>query len=136
MTRLYRQAAVIPYRTIEERVEIALVTSTSGKRWVVPKGSIDEGEQPWEAAVREAEEEGGLIGVLEPKALGHYHYTKENGLYRVDVYLMRVTVVLDRWIEERQRRRRWVAVEEAATCLNEDLRQFLQALEGLVQTGP
>src|SRR5438093_837153 len=38
MARLYRQAAVIPFRIRDERVEIALVTTLSGKRWVVPKG--------------------------------------------------------------------------------------------------
>ena len=39
MARLYRQAAVIPFRIRDERLEIALVTTLSGKRWVVPKGS-------------------------------------------------------------------------------------------------
>src|SRR5262249_44075616 len=37
MARLYRQAAMIPIRIRDERVEIALVTTLSGKRWVVPK---------------------------------------------------------------------------------------------------
>ena len=36
MPRVYRQAAVKPYRVHEERVEIALVTSQSGKRLVMP----------------------------------------------------------------------------------------------------
>src|SRR5262252_7494967 len=72
MARLYRQAAVIPIRIRDERVEIALVTTLSGKRWVVPKGSLDEGEQSRDAAIRETEEEAGLIGDVERKPLGHY----------------------------------------------------------------
>ena len=62
MARLSRQAAVIPFRIRDERVEIAIVTTLSGKRWVVPKGSLDEGEQSRDAAIRETEEEAGLIG--------------------------------------------------------------------------
>ena len=31
----------------------ALVTSVGGKRWVLPKGSIDDGEESREAAARE-----------------------------------------------------------------------------------
>jgi phosphohistidine phosphatase len=55
MPRVYRQASVIPYRIHEERVEIALVTSQGGKRWVVPKGSLDDGEDAMDAAIRETE---------------------------------------------------------------------------------
>ena len=44
MARVHRKAAVIPYRIRKERVEVALVTTSSGKGWIVPKGSVDEGE--------------------------------------------------------------------------------------------
>ena len=64
MARVRQQAAVIPYRIRKERVEVALVTTSGGKRWIVPKGSVDDGEHPRDAAIREAEEEAGLIGVV------------------------------------------------------------------------
>ena len=60
MARVYQQAAVIPYRIRKERVEVALVTSSRGKRWILPKGWVDDGERPRDAAIREAEEEAGL----------------------------------------------------------------------------
>ena len=109
VTRLYRQAAVIPFRIRDERLEIALVTTPRGKRWVVPKGSLDEGERARDAAIRETEEEAGLIGDLEPKPLGRYRFTRANERYEVEVYLMRVTLVLDYWLEAGLRRRRWIA---------------------------
>ena len=59
MAGALRQAAVIPYRIRRNRIEVALVTTLSGKRWIVPKGAIDEGERPRDAASREAEEEAG-----------------------------------------------------------------------------
>ena len=85
MARALRQAAVIPYRIRKNRVEIALVTTLSGKRWIVPKGSIDDGERPREAATREAEEEAGLIGVVTPKPLGRYKYDNGDVTCRVHV---------------------------------------------------
>ena len=51
-----QQAAVIPYRIRKARVEVALVTTSRGNGWIVPKGSVDEGEAPRDAARREAEE--------------------------------------------------------------------------------
>ncbi len=132
MARVQRQAAVIPYRIRKERIEIALVTTSTGKGWIVPKGSIDDGERPREAAIREAEEEAGLLGVVPVRPLGRYRHANSNGLYEVDVYLMRVTSVLEHWLEDRLRRRRWMRVDAARACVREELRRFLRAVERTV----
>jgi 8-oxo-dGTP pyrophosphatase MutT (NUDIX family) len=133
MARVHQQAAVIPYRIRKERVEVALVTTSRGKGWVVPKGSVDDGERPREAAIREAEEEAGLLGVVPRKPLGRYLRIKGNRPCQVDVYLMRVTDVLDYWLEDKLRRRRWMRVPAAAACLREELQQFVHAIEGVVE---
>jgi len=135
MARLYRQAAVIPFRIRDKRVEIALVTTLNGKRWGVPKGSLDEGERSQDAAIRETEEEAGLIGDLERKPLGRYHFTRANERYVVEVYLMRVTMVLDYWLEARLRTRRWIAVDKAAALVRAELRPFVHLVERIVQSG-
>ena len=135
MARLYRQAAVIPFRIRDDRIEIALVTTPGGKRWVVPKGSLDEGERSRDAAIRETEEEAGLIGNLERKPLGRYRFTRADELYEVEVYLMRVTVVLDYWLEAGLRRRRWIKVDKAATIVRADLQPFLQVVKRLARSG-
>jgi 8-oxo-dGTP pyrophosphatase MutT (NUDIX family) len=135
MARLYRQAAVIPFRIRDERVEIALVTTLSGKRWVVPKGSLDEGERSRDAAIRETVEEAGLIGDLERKPLGRYHFTRANERYEVEVYLMRVTVVLDDWLEARLRKRRWIAVDKAAALVGTEVQPFVHLVGRLIQSG-
>ena len=129
MPRVHHQAAVVPYRIRKERVEVALVTTSHGKKWIVPKGSVDEGERPRAAAIREAEEEAGLRGVVTRKPIGRYHHVKGNGRRRVDVYLMRVTNVLERWLEDRVRRRRWMRTPEAADCLRQELHRFIHHLE-------
>jgi len=135
MPRQYRQAAVIPLRLRDERVEIALITRLSGKGWGVPKGSLEAGEQSRDAAIRETEEEAGLIGILEPKALGRYHYTRSNEEYVVEVYLMRVTVVLDHWAEAGMRERRWIAIDKAAALLATEVQPFIETVERLIQSG-
>ena len=135
MARLYRQAAVIPFRIRDERVEIALVTTLSGKRWVVPKGSLDEGERSRDAAIRETEEEAGLIGDVERKPLGRYHFTRANERYVVEVYVMRVTMVLDHWLEAGMRKRRWIAIDKAAPIVATELQPFVHLVERLFQSG-
>jgi 8-oxo-dGTP pyrophosphatase MutT (NUDIX family) len=129
-----RKAAVIPYRIHRDRLEVALVTTSRGKGWIVPKGWVDEGERPRDAAIREAEEEAGLRGVVARKPLGRYRHGNRNGACRVDVYLMRVTDVLDHWGEAKFRRRRWMPISDAAACVRDELRQFVHGIEQLVGT--
>jgi 8-oxo-dGTP pyrophosphatase MutT (NUDIX family) len=133
MARVHRKAAVIPYRIRKKRVEVALVTTASGTGWIVPKGSVGEGEHARDAAIREAEEEAGLLGVLPPKPLGCYRHINGEGVCRVDVYLMRVTSVLDHWLEDRLRRRRWMRIPDAAACVRKELRHFVHAIESVVE---
>jgi phosphohistidine phosphatase len=135
MARVYRQAAVIPFRIRDDRVEIALVTTPGGKRWVVPKGSLDDGERSRDAAIRETEEEAGLLGRLKRRSLGRYRFRRDNERYEVEVFLMRVTVVLDYWLEAGQRRRRWIKVDKATTLVRADLQPFLRVVKRLIQSG-
>ena len=128
MARVHHQAAVIPYRIRKERVEVALVTTSTGKGWIVPKGTVDDGERPRDTAIREAEEEAGLRGVVARRPVGRYTHSKGTNLRRVDVYMMRVTSVREHWLEDRFRRRRWMRVPKAAECLREELQPFVYRL--------
>ena len=134
MARVHCQAAVIPYRIRKARVEVALITTSTGKGWILPKGSVDQGERPREAAIREAEEEAGLRGVVARKPVGRYHHAKGDDLRRVDVYIMRVTRELDHWLEEKTRRRRWMRVADAADRLRDELQPLVHGLEAAVET--
>ena len=130
------KAAVIPYRIRKARLEVALVTTSKGKRWSVPKGSIDDGEHPRDAAIREAEEEAGLKGLVARKPLGRYEHVNDRGRFSVAVYVMRVTKVLEHWLEDDIRRRRWMKSEAAAACLREELHPFLHDLERVLELEP
>ena len=66
------QAAAIPVRG----GRVCLVTSSSGNRWVVPKGHFEPDKTAAQIALQEAWEEAGLIGVMRPEPVGSYVYSK------------------------------------------------------------
>ncbi len=120
-----RQAGVIPIRG----GAICLVTSSNGKRWVIPKGLIDPGHTAGEAALQEAWEEAGLVGLLSPEPVGSYLYAKWGGTCHVIVFLMQVTEVADDWPERSVRQRRWVSTADALQLLgDEGLREVIRAV--------
>jgi 8-oxo-dGTP pyrophosphatase MutT (NUDIX family) len=93
----YRPAASIN-GTETASVEIALIATNQGRRWQLPKGRLEPGETPVGAAIREVEEETGLITVYEKflKTVEYRYidtYSKgipELVIKQVDFYLLRV----------------------------------------------
>lgn len=125
MASTVRQAAAIPI--LDGRV--CLVTSRSGRRWVIPKGQIDPGHTAGEAALVEAWEEAGLVGALDREPAGTYHYEKYGLDHHVTVFVMRVTEQKADWPERLDRRREWVAADAAAEWVDDPgLRDLLAAV--------
>jgi len=62
-TRQDRSAGGVAYRFIEAEatLQIALIATHEGKRWQLPKGSREVGESALQTAIREVEEETGLL---------------------------------------------------------------------------
>ena len=119
------QAAALPIRD----GLVCLVTSRGGRRWVIPKGHIEIGHTPEEAAGTEAFEEAGLIGVMNPISIGTYHYEKYHRSHAVSVFIMTVTEEKANWPERRERTREWVTFETALARLAEpELRAIVQAV--------
>jgi len=120
---LVLQAAAIPL--LEGR--ICLVTSSSGKRWVIPKGIIDPGRTAPQTALLEAWEEAGLEGVLQPQPVGAYRYEKWGSTCAMTVFLMTVTKVHEDWPEHAVRERVWLKPERALTRIrDEGLRELMR----------
>lgn len=57
-------AGGVIYRRRRGTPEVCLIATQGGKAWQLPKGLIERGEQPEEAAAREVTEETGLRGKL------------------------------------------------------------------------
>jgi 8-oxo-dGTP pyrophosphatase MutT (NUDIX family) len=123
-TDLMRQAGVIPI----SKGQVCVVTSRSGRRWVVPKGCLEPGKSSGEIALQEAWEEAGLVGVLAPDPLGTYLYEKAGLTCLVFIYLMDVTEEAADWPERLQRQRCWLSFAQAQLRVEDPgLRELIRA---------
>jgi 8-oxo-dGTP pyrophosphatase MutT (NUDIX family) len=123
---LLTQYGVIPVRrSADGGLEVLLITSRETRRWVVPRGNPIPGKSPAESAAQEAFEEAGIVGTVEPEAIGRYSYEKRRRSgaavpAMVHLFLMPVAEERDEWPEKGERERRWFAGEEAAAMVHED----------------
>lgn len=112
------QVAAVCYRKRGESIEFLLVNTNGGNKWTFPKGSPEARLSHSQAAEREAEEEAGAIGTIEPR---HFHlYLHSKGVfwqpggvqeYVVKAFLMQVHQL--RRPDESQRRPTWFSPQEA-----------------------
>jgi len=66
-TRKQVSAGGAAFREIDGKFEVALVLMIPEMRWQLPKGIIDPGETPEQAALREVREEAGIeCELIEP----------------------------------------------------------------------
>lgn len=112
----YRQSGVIAVRPTGPP-RVLLVTSTGGKRWVIPKGIVEKGHSPARSAAKEAWEEAGATGTVSRRMLGRYRYEKWQGVCTVLVYRLDVERLHRSWPEAHVRRRRWFSPTAAARRL-------------------
>ena len=120
-----RQAAVIAVY----RGRICLVTSSSGRHWLLPKGHLEHGSKLCETALQEAWEEAGLVGKLAGDSVGQYRFKKLGREYRVEVFWMKVTKVWRHWPEQKRRRRCWLWPSDALTRIDHaPMRRIVNAL--------
>jgi 8-oxo-dGTP pyrophosphatase MutT (NUDIX family) len=85
--------------------------------WGIPKGFLDPGDTPAEAALREAYEEAGLDGRVLGDTLGSYEYWKRGSRHAVAVFMMEVQAEEPMWPEMRLRVRQWFGLEDAMSIL-------------------
>jgi 8-oxo-dGTP pyrophosphatase MutT (NUDIX family) len=124
---LLRQAAAIPIRA----GQVCLVSSRSGKRWVIPKGCLEPGKTAGEIALQESWEEAGLTGVLSAEPVGSYIYEKAGLTCHVVVFLLQVSQVVDDFPEREVRERVWVNFGQLLQRIDDPgLRDILRVVIG------
>lgn len=136
---IYRQSAVLPYRFVDGSIEVLLITSRGGKRWVLPKGIVEPGMSAVDSARKEAREEAGVDGIASQTALGTYRYDKWGGTCAVQVYPLEVAEESDDWPEAAIRRRRWFSLRKAQGRVEQkQLRELIERLPTAVpaRAGP
>jgi len=113
---LIRQAGSIVVRLDGKQPLVLLVTARRNpKNWIFPKGHVEKGETPEEAAVRETREEAGVVGKLIGPA-GVLEYGFLGAKARVEYYL--VEFKKEAGPPEDGRQRTWCRLDEALERLN------------------
>lgn len=112
------KVAAVCYRRRGSDIEFLLVNTNGGNKWTFPKGSTEARLSHSQAAEREAAEEAGAIGTIEPR---HFHlYLHSKGVFWqpggvqefvVKAFLMEVHQT--RRPDEANRKPTWVSPEEA-----------------------
>src|SRR6266704_5907565 len=116
------QVAAICYRRRGTAIEFLLVNTNGGNKWTFPKGAPEPRLSHSQAAEREAQEEAGAIGIIEPR---HFHvYVHSKGVfwqsggvqeYVVKAFLMEVQQT--RRPDEAFRNPTWFGADQARVIL-------------------
>lgn len=111
-----------------------LVTTRQSGRWILPRGWPVKGKTPAQTATQEAFEEAGVIGGVDPRPIGEYHYMKTlpDGSSKdclVTLFSLHVRGTLVQWPEQTERKRRWHALAQASQVASDgQLAQLLARL--------
>ncbi len=114
------QVAAVGYRERNGEIEFLLVRTGSG-RWTFPKGHVEPALGARASALREAAEEAGAYGAIEPVPFTCYRAMKNStrfgraAEFMVYAYLLRITH--QGRPEESSREPVWVTAEEALSML-------------------
>ena len=117
-------AGGIAFRKTGVATEIALIRTAEEGRWQLPKGMIDPGETPQQAALREVREEAGInckllnsIEIIEYWFYGNYDGTRKRYHKKVHFFLMQY---LDGDVADHDHEvveARWVGIDAAEEML-------------------
>lgn len=135
-------AGGVAYRANGTTHEVAVILTTSSLRWQLPKGIVDEGETPEQAAVREVREEAGVETdlVAHLRTIQYWYYGERRGervRYRKQVHFYLLAYRGGR-IEDHDHEvaeARWATFEEAARLLAfKNEREVLEEARALIQS--
>lgn len=121
---------------MNEKGEVVLVNQ-GGKVWSLPKGHIEKGESPFEAATREIYEESGVNKLELVRELGSYERYKigkdggedQSELKTITMFLFKTDATLLKPQDHGITEARWVAKEKIAELLIHPRdREFFQGI--------
>lgn len=132
---LRTQFGALCYRVKDGKIKILMITSRSGKRWILPKGWPMHQATPAQAAAREAFEEAGVEGKISGHCLGIFSYNRE---FKGDefpcvvaIYPLLVKKLHAIYPETGQRKRKWMSRKKASAAVdNAELAQIIRNFDG------
>lgn len=121
------QYGVIPYIKTGKDKEIILITSRTNGYWIFPKGNLIKGKTPQQSAAQEALEEAGLLGKISKKKEFSFSFEENGTQHHITLFPMRVDVVLSKWPEAKDRKRKQFSYQKAHDHIK--LTGFLHCLQ-------
>lgn len=110
--------AAVVYRVADDGLEILLVRSSRG-RWIFPKGKVLPGESSSVAAIRYAEDEGGVSGRPEILETIQFRHLKEDAGCEQKVVAQIIRFTREFSPDEKFRVPRWFTIHDAEAALKE-----------------
>lgn len=108
----------------QANIEFLLVTSSSGKEWVPPKGGVEMNLSARQSAAKEIYEEAGVLVEMGMK-LGDYRYIKNNQIQEVTMYAAQYVGEAADWPEAHKRERKWFKAKKAMAKVDQYIAPFL-----------
>lgn len=134
---MLRQVGAIPFVIRDTEPLVLMITSRTHERWIFPKGAVDEGEKPTDAALREAYEEAGIKG----RALEQFSFDVQ-AVKQLDdgprdllvtYYPLHFVEQFDEWPERKNRDRHWVTLRDARKIAGgTDIQKAIEGFEALL----
>ena len=126
LSRPLLQSGALAFRRLEgSEIAVLLVKKPHSASWGIPKGNAEPHLTLAENAAKEAFEEAGVRGRIDPRAAGTYRSIKRKyGLklvVEVCVYLLEVIETAAKWPEKGQREIKWCSPHEAAALCHQPL---------------
>jgi len=122
-TRRLQSGALVYRVDRRNRKQVLLVRKRRSKRWGIPKGGAQPHLSLAENAAKEAFEETGIKGEVQPVSIGMYRAIKRAALGKhvleIWVYLLRATETCADFPESEIRETKWVGCRQAARQIAE-----------------
>ncbi len=111
-------AGAVVFDFIEQSPVIVIYSRQNATQWCLPKGKIEAGETPEQAAIREVQEETGLKGkILEPIEDIHYKYKDDKRCLELDktvhFFLMRKQAIVSEQFDPEVESVEWLSIDQA-----------------------
>ncbi|PSL17131.1 NUDIX hydrolase [Shimia abyssi] len=129
------QYGAVPFRIVDGKTQVLLITSRRTHRWIVPKGWPITALKPHKAAATEAWEEAGVRGTASKHCIGVYSYPKlrKNGRTKICTVLLfpiEVRKLANSFPERGQRKRKWLRPKRAAARIeNTELAKIIRRFD-------
>ncbi len=105
------EIGAFPFTLKKDKLKVMIITSTSGKAWILPKGHPENDLKKPQVAELETYEEAGVRGKVIDSKLSEEFNRDEGGT--LVIYPLFIEEILDKWPEGDIRERRLVSIKEA-----------------------